>query len=83
MANVSGKIVLKFNGEATASQMEELLAQYPHEKVFSKKHDAFLGRLYVIAVEEGNELETVNHIKQKYGLCVDYVYQPTVKNVFD
>lgn len=86
---VKGKVVVAFKVEAAESDIEKVLAQYEHEKVFKsgeydgskgRKNEA-LNRLYTLAVPAGTEANVVEELKARYEPLVKYAHQPATRGI--
>jgi len=82
-----GKVMIAFKAEAPESEIEKVLAQYEHEKVFKngeidgsrERKNEVLDRLYVLAVPAGTEATVVEELKSKYDPLIQYTHQPAVR----
>jgi len=68
---VKGKVMVAFKPEVPESEIEKVLAQYEHEKVFKNgeydgskgRENKALNRLYALAVPAGTEAIVVEELK--------------------
>ena len=87
--HVEGKVMVAFKPEADLSEIEKVLGQYTHEKVFKKgefdslngRENKVLDRLYSLTVPAGTEADVINGLQDQYGLLVEYVHQPAKRGI--
>ena len=88
---VNGEIIVAFKPEADYSKIEEILHQFPHEKVFSDspydkqipREDQVLARLYSLKCKNGSEEVFLANLNESYKDIVEYAHLPTVKKKID
>lgn len=86
---VDGTVIVAFRPEVEHSDIEKILGQYVHEKVFDKgQYDGSKGRvnkaldrLYLLTVPAGDEADVINELQDKYGPLMKYVHQPAARRI--
>ena len=84
---VDGKVSVAFKPEVKHSEIEKILGQYVHEKVFNKgefdgsheRENKVLDRLYVLSIAAGKEAEVIKELQEKYGSLIKYAHQPATR----
>ncbi len=82
-------INVAFKPEAKQSDIEKVLAQYAHIKVFDNtelghdgsREEQILARLYHFVVPTNGENEIIKELESKYGGIIEYAKKPAQRRL--